>query len=83
MCHGPDGQEVQITENINLFELMPHFRLNPGDGGLYISKASVVSRHPDHPDSFDEQNVGMYRFQVKGPNRLSAQFVPEHDIALG
>jgi vanillate/4-hydroxybenzoate decarboxylase subunit C len=72
-------QETQITENINLFELMPHFRLNPGDGGLYINKASVVSRHPDHPD---ERNVGMYRLQVKGPNRLSAQFVPEHDIAL-
>lgn len=72
-------QEVQITENINLFELMPHFRLNPGDGGLYINKASVISRHPDHPD---ERNVGMYRLQVKGPNRLSAQFVPEHDIAL-
>ncbi len=74
-------QEVQITENINLCELMPHFRLNPGDGGLYINKASVVSRHPDPPDSFNEQNVGMYRLQVKGPNRLSAQFVPEHDIA--
>ena len=74
-------QEVQITENINLCELMPHIRLNPGDGGLYINKASVVSRHPDHPDSFNEQNVGMYRLQVKGPNRLSAQFVPEHDIA--
>jgi len=42
---------------------------------------SVVSRHPDHPDSFNEQNVGMYRLQVKGPNRLSARFVPEHDIA--
>ncbi len=75
-------QEVSMTEGINLFELMPHFRLNPGDGGLYINKASVVSRHPDHPDSFDQQNVGMYRLQVKGPTRLSGQFVPEHDIAL-
>jgi 4-hydroxybenzoate decarboxylase len=78
----PPWQEVQITENINLFEIMPHFRLNAGDGGVYINKASVISRHPDHPDSFDEQNVGMYRLQVKGPNRLSAQFVPEHDIAV-
>lgn len=78
----PPWQEVQITENINLFELMPLFRLNPGDGGLYINKASVVSRHPDYPDSVDQQNVGMYRLQVKGPNRISAQFVPEHDIAI-
>jgi vanillate/4-hydroxybenzoate decarboxylase subunit C len=74
-------QEVAIEENINLYELMPFFRLNAGDGGVYINKAAVISRHPDRPDSFNEQNVGMYRFQVKGPNRLSAQFVPEHDIA--
>jgi vanillate/4-hydroxybenzoate decarboxylase subunit C len=72
-------QEVSIEENINLYELMPHFRLNAGDGGLYFSKSSLISRHPDR---FNEQNVGMYRFQVKGPNRLSGQFVPEHDIAL-
>src|SRR5262245_55473035 len=65
-------QEILIVENINLYLPMPHFRLNPGDGGLYINKASVVSRHPDRPDSFEEQNVGMYRFQVKGPTRLSA-----------
>ena len=76
-------QEVVIEgDKINLFELMPHFRLNEGDGGLYINKASVISRHPDYPDSFEQQNVGMYRLQVKGANRLSAQLIPEHDIAL-
>ena len=67
---------------INLFALMPHFRLNSGDGGLYINKASIVSRHPDHMDDFDQQNVGMYRLQVKGPRHLSIQMVPDHDIAV-
>jgi 4-hydroxybenzoate decarboxylase len=76
-------QEVVIEgDDINLFELMPHFRLNPGDGGMYINKSCITSRHPDHMDDFDQQNVGMYRLQVKGPRNLSIQMVPEHDIAL-
>ena len=76
-------QEVVIEgDDINLFELGPHFRLNDGDGGFYINKASITSRHPDHMDSFEEQNVGMYRLQIKGPRHLSIQMVPEHDIAL-
>lgn len=76
-------QEVVIEgDDINLFELMPHFRLNPGDGGMYINKSCITSRHPDYMDDFDQQNVGMYRLQVKGPRNLSIQMVPEHDIAL-
>ena len=69
-------------DDINLFTLMPHFRLCPGDGGFYINKSSIISRHPDHMDSFDEQNVGMYRLQLKGPRHLSIQMVPDHDIAV-
>nr|WP_275078330.1 UbiD family decarboxylase [Pseudovibrio sp. Ad37] len=69
-------------DDINLFALMPFFRLNSGDDGMYINKASITSHHPDHWDSFEQQNVGMYRLQVKGPRSLSIQMVPEHDIAL-
>jgi len=58
-------QEVQITENINLFELMPHFRLNPGDGGLYINKASVRFRIIQI--ILMSGNVGMYRFASERP----------------
>ena len=76
-------QECVIEgDDINVFELMPLFRLNPGDGGFFINKSSVVSRHPDHMDDFDQQNVGMYRIQVQGPKHLSMQMVPDHDIAV-
>ena len=79
----PPWREVVLEgDDINLFELMPLFRLNPGDGGMYINKSSIVSRHPDHMDDFDQQNVGMYRLQVKGPRHLSIQMVPDHDIAV-
>ncbi len=75
-------QEVVVDKNINLFELMPLFRLNRGDGGFYIDKACTVSRDPDDWDNDELENVGIYRLQVKGPNRIGIQTVPQHDISI-
>jgi 4-hydroxybenzoate decarboxylase len=75
-------QDVIVDKDVNLFELMPLFRLNRGDGGFYIDKACIVSRDPDDWDNEDVQNVGIYRLQVKGKNRLGIQPVPVHDIAI-
>jgi 4-hydroxybenzoate decarboxylase len=75
-------QEVVIEKDINLFALMPLFRLNQGDGGYYIDKACIISRDLDDWNNEDVQNVGMYRLQVKGKNRLGIQPVPQHDIAV-
>ena len=63
-------QEVVVDKDINLFDLMPLFRLNRGDGGFFIDKPCVISRDPDDWDNDDVENVGVYRLQVKGPNRL-------------
>jgi UbiD family decarboxylase len=75
-------QEVVVDKDINLYELMPLFRLNRGDGGYYLDKACTVSRDPDDWDNDNVENAGIYRIQVKGPNRLGIQTVPQHDIAL-
>jgi len=75
-------QEVVVEKDINLYELMPLFRLNRGDGAFFIDKACVVSRDPNAWDDDDVENVGCYRLQVKGPNRLGIQTVPQHDIAI-
>jgi vanillate/4-hydroxybenzoate decarboxylase subunit C len=75
-------QEVVVDENINLFEMMPLFRLNRGDGGYYIDKACTISRDPDDWNNDNVENVGVYRLQVKGPNRIGIQTVPQHDIAI-
>src|SRR5499426_1332343 len=72
----------QFFEFVRLFELMPLFRLNRGDGGFYIDKACVISRDPDDWDNDDVENVGIYRLMVKGPNRIGIQTVPQHDISL-
>src|SRR4051812_42830165 len=75
-------QEVVVENNVNLFDLMPLFRLNRGDGGFYIDKACIVSRDPDDWDNDDVENVGCYRLMVKGPNRIGIQTVPQHDISV-
>lgn len=70
-------QTITVDEDINLFELLPVFRLNPGDAGPYIDKAAVITRDPG-PDG--KQNVGLYRLQVKGPDELGIQVVASHDL---
>ncbi|MCY9059966.1 phenolic acid decarboxylase BsdC [Bacillus inaquosorum] len=74
--------ENEITEDINLFDILPLFRINQGDGGYYLDKACVISRDLEDPDNCGKQNVGIYRMQVKGKDRLGIQPVPQHDIAI-
>ncbi|WP_432570208.1 non-oxidative hydroxyarylic acid decarboxylases subunit C [Kineococcus sp. SYSU DK005] len=78
----PWRENTVSGDDINLFDLLPLFRLNEGDGGFYLDKAATVSRDPDDPEDFDKQNVGIYRMEVKGRRRLGIQPVPVHDIAL-
>jgi 4-hydroxybenzoate decarboxylase len=78
----PPWKQVVVDKDVNLFDVMPLFRINRGDGGYYIDKASIVSRDPDDWDNDDAQNVGMYRLEVKGRHRLAIQPVPTHDIAI-
>jgi UbiD family decarboxylase len=75
-------EEVVIEDNINLFDILPLFRLNHGDGGFYIDKAVTISRDMDEWDNLKTQNVGLYRLQVKGKTRIGIQPVPAHDIAI-
>lgn len=72
--------EVRIEKQVNLYDLLPLFRINEYDGGFYIGKASIVSRDPREPDDFGKQNVGIYRLQVHGPDLLSLMTIPSHDI---
>ena len=78
----PWAENTRSGDDVDLFGLLPLFRFNDGDGGFYLDKAAVISRDPEDPDNFGKQNVGVYRMQVKGANKLGLQPVPMHDIAL-
>lgn len=75
-------QEVVIKDNINLYETLPLFRINPQDGGYYFSKASIVTKDIEDPNNFDKQNVGTYRCQVQGPDTIGMQGLAFHDVAI-
>lgn len=77
----PWRENVMAGAEVDLFKVLPLFRLNDGDGGFYLDKAAVVSRDPQDPDNFGKQNVGTYRIQVIGRDRLALQPVPMHDVA--
>ncbi|MFJ9176568.1 non-oxidative hydroxyarylic acid decarboxylases subunit C [Streptomyces sp. NPDC102360] len=77
----PWRENTQEGEGVDLFSVLPLFRLNDGDGGFYLDKAAVVSRDPEDPENFGKQNVGTYRIEVIGTNRLAFQPVPMHDVA--
>lgn len=69
------------TDDVNLFDLLPLYRINEQDGGMYIGKASIITGDPSDPDCFGKMNVGTYRIQVKGANRIGVQALAMHDIA--
>jgi UbiD family decarboxylase len=77
----PWAQNTMAGDDVDIFRVLPLFRLNDGDGGFYLDKAAVVSKDPDDPDNSGKQNVGVYRIQVKGKRKLALQPVPMHDIA--
>jgi 4-hydroxybenzoate decarboxylase len=72
-------KEVIIDKNLNLYNELPLFRVNPMDGGFYLSKACVISGDPEDPQN---QNVGMYRLQIKDRDRIGIQAAAQHDIAI-
>lgn len=72
--------EVRVEKEINLYDLIPLYRINEYDGGFYLAKAAIVSRDPRDPEDFNKQNVGIYRLQVHGPDRFSLLTIPTHDI---
>jgi len=75
-------KENEITENINLFDILSLYRINDQDGGCFLSKASIITGDPEYPDDFDKINVGTYRVQVKDKDRVGIQALAFHDIAV-
>jgi 4-hydroxybenzoate decarboxylase len=72
-------KEIIIKKDINIFNELPVFRINEYDGGPYLSKAIVVSKDPE---DIKNQNLGIYRLQVKDKDRLGIQTAAQHDIAV-
>ncbi|MDR1775762.1 MAG: UbiD family decarboxylase [Actinomycetes bacterium] len=75
-------KENVIESDINLFDVLPLYRINDQDGGFFLSKASVITYDRDEPDNLGKVNVGTYRIQVKDVDTIGIQALPFHDIAI-
>jgi UbiD family decarboxylase len=71
-----------VTRDINLFEIISLYRINTYDAGCFLSKACIVSVDPEDPASHGKTNLGTYRMQVKGRDKLGVQALPFHDLGL-
>ena len=72
------GKEEVLERDFSIFRELPLFRVNPMDGGFFLSKACAIARDPENPTN---QNVGIYRIQVKDHDLLGIQLSAQHDLA--
>src|SRR4030067_1867953 len=79
VVHSSPLKETIIRKNINIFNELPVFRINEYDGGPYLSTAIIISKDPE---DVKNQNLGIYRLQVKDKDRLGIQAAAQHDIAV-
>ncbi len=73
----PSQEIVEIGERVDLGAL-PVPLYNELDGGPYITVGVLVSRSPAN----GTLNAGMYRLQVKGPNRMGISMGPQQHIGM-
>jgi 4-hydroxy-3-polyprenylbenzoate decarboxylase len=62
----PCQRTVLRADQLDL-ERLPHLKCWPEDGGRYLTLPQVISHDP----GTGRRNVGMYRIQVLGPDRLA------------
>ena len=70
-------KEVKLFGDDADLDRFPWIMNNPADGGRFISTGSVIMEDPDIG-----RNVGTYRLQVKGPQKLGICFTGQNHGAM-
>ncbi len=72
-AQAPCKEVVKTGDDVDVFEF-GWFQNLPADGGRYINMTAVVIEDPEFG-----RNVGTYRCQIKGKNKISVNPSPGHD----
>lgn len=70
------------TDAVDLYKILPLFRVNEHDGGFYLHKACVVSEDIVAGASHDRMKIGMYPLQVQGRDRLGVHLSGTDNLSL-
>ena len=74
---GAPCKQVRLFGEDADLDRFPWIQNNPADGGRFISTGSVIMEDPDIG-----RNVGTYRLQVKGPQKLGICFTGQNHGAM-
>lgn len=73
---GPCQESISVGEKVNLFELPIPVWTRGHDPGPYITAGCVISKDPET----GVRNVGTYRLQLKGPDKMGLFIAPGHHM---
>lgn len=74
--------ECLETDEVDLYKILPLFRINEHDGGFYLHKACVVSEDIAAAGDPDRMKFGMYSLQVHGRDRLGVHVAGTDNLNL-
>jgi len=72
---------LEIGE-IDLYKILPLFRINEHDGGFYLQKACVVSGDIGAVSKRDRMKFGMYSLQVQGRDKLGVHLSGTDNLSI-
>ncbi len=68
--------------DVDLYKILPVFRVNKHDGGFYLHKACVVSEDMVAGIRHDRMKFGMYSLQVQGRDRMGVHLSGTDNLSL-
>jgi len=74
--------ECLETDDVDLYQTLPLFRVNEHDGGFYLHKACVVSEDMVAGDRHERMKCEMYSLQVQGRDRLGVNLSGIDNLSL-
>jgi UbiD family decarboxylase len=78
----PPSHECVETTNVDLYKILPLFRVHPQDGGFYLHKACIVSPDFNAPLKPGRVKCGTYSAQVQGRDMLGIHLYSTDNLSI-
>ncbi|SRR6266702_1566929 len=82
LLKNPPGYECMESTNVDLYKILPLFRVHPLDGGFYLHKTCVVSPDFNTPLKPGRFKCGAYSVQVQGRDKLGIHLSSTDNLGI-